>query len=419
MKEKIIITRYRSKLISVLYREEQAVEINVEEDSLIGAIFVARVSKMVHNIEAAFLEIVSDGEKIPVFYSLHDNSVHNFVDGREHDKLVEGDEIVVQITKDAVKTKAPIASAHLVLGGQYVVASRGRGKICFSSKIKNKAWREECMQEFHNRLKERDDCDLEQAHTSMSVDYLIRTLAYTDKIPWNAVVLEGMMLQNELNRILSSAGFMKAPALLKSSEAKYIAICKKYRPQEIITNEEAVYEELQKWVNADVTDTATEAPNLRWYRDDDVSLDKLYSIQTLMDGLMQKKVWMKSGAYLVIEYTEAMTVIDVNSGKIDIHKEPEEVRVRVNMEAAKVCMEQIRLRNLSGIIIIDFIDMKKENRKRIFEVLESLAKEDRIKTSIVDFTALGLVEMTRQRSQRPLYEQIREMDAKDIRHTKM
>lgn len=391
MNEKLMITSYANRMISILYMDNKPAEIHVENHSLIGDIHLARVSSVVPSIEAAFLEIMAENEKIQAFYSLKDNPVHNFADQKEHTRLIEGDEIVVQIKKDAIKTKAPIANAQLELGGQLAVLSTGQGKIFFSAKIKDSVWKQE-MELALRALQET------KGDFFFRVNCLIRTSAFTDGYTAEQIFHEVNMLQAQLLELLNTSMYKKAPMLLQKSEPKYLTLCKKYKPKVVLTDHSEVFARVQALGISEIVP--------KQYTDADITLDKLYSVQALLDNLLQKKVWMKSGAYLVIEYTEALTVIDVNSGKINLNKEPEEVRVRVNMEAASCAMEQIRLRNLSGIILIDFIDMKRENRKKLFEKLEELAKLDRIKTNIVDFTALGLVEITRQRNARPLYEEM-------------
>ncbi|HHY64395.1 MAG TPA: ribonuclease E/G, partial [Clostridiaceae bacterium] len=119
---------------------------------------------------------------------------------------------------------------------------------------------------------------------------------------------------------------------------------------------------------------------------------------------LSRKVWLKSGGYLVFDYTEALTVIDVNSGKYTGKKDFEETAFSINMEAAEAIARQVRLRNLSGIIIIDFIDMKhKEHREQVVRALKNHVKPDRIKTVVLGMTQLGLVEMTRKKVKNPLH----------------
>ena len=147
--------------------------------------------------------------------------------------------------------------------------------------------------------------------------------------------------------------------------------------------------------------------NVTFYQDEMVSLFHLYRLQRILDESLHKQVWLKSGGYLVIEPTEALTVIDVNTGKYSGKKNLRETLLKINLEAAKEVARQLRLRNLTGIIIVDFIDMKEEeDQKQLMQALRSYAASDTVKTTVVDMTALNLVEITRKKGKRPLYEQL-------------
>ena len=134
---------------------------------------------------------------------------------------------------------------------------------------------------------------------------------------------------------------------------------------------------------------------------------------------MSRKVWLKSGGYLVVEPTEALVVIDVNTGKYSEKKTLRETILKINLEAAEEIGRQLRLRNLSGIILIDFIDMAEEaDRKALLSYLEEVVKKDPIKTTVVEMTKLNLVELTRKKIHKPLHEQLaalrgREEEAKE------
>ena len=134
----------------------------------------------------------------------------------------------------------------------------------------------------------------------------------------------------------------------------------------------------------------------------------LYGIKEKLKEALKPKVWLKSGGSLIIQPTEALTAIDVNTGKaVAGKKKVQETFLKINLEAAKEIAKQIRLRNLSGIIIIDFIDMELEKDKELLmRELEEYLKKDPIKTTLVDMTALGLVEVTRMKLRKPLHEQL-------------
>ena len=171
---------------------------------------------------------------------------------------------------------------------------------------------------------------------------------------------------------------------------------------EIITDIPRVYEALTGGTNLPMKKP------VRIY-EDEYSLLKLYSLKTKINELLGKNVWLKSGAYLVIEPTEALTVIDVNTGKfIKKASDTDETFFQVNAEAAKECARQLRLRNISGMVMIDFINMKSaEKREALLQLLRAESARDEVQTDVIDYTALGLVEVTRKRIDRPLREVLR------------
>ena len=172
----------------------------------------------------------------------------------------------------------------------------------------------------------------------------------------------------------------------------------------IITDEQYLYDQLTSFLGSYSSEMAS---MLTLYTDSSYSLKKLYSIDTKMQELLVPKVWLKSGAYLVIEQTEAMYVIDVNSGKNNASKSNAEYIFNINIEAAHEIIRQISLRNLSGIIMVDFINMEDPDKnEQLLNELRKLAKQDRILTTIVDMTPLGLIEITRKKTKKALKEQI-------------
>jgi ribonuclease G len=173
---------------------------------------------------------------------------------------------------------------------------------------------------------------------------------------------------------------------------------------QIITDDIGLYNELLEFIRLT---SPQMSDRIKMYTDESYQLNKLYSIESKLEALLNKKVWLKSGAYLVIEKTEAMYVIDVNSGKNISKKANAEYIYSINAEAAKEIMYQLRLRNLTGMILVDFINMdNQEDKEHLLEELRQYAKRDMIKTMVVDMTALDLVEITRQKNKKSLAEQI-------------
>jgi ribonuclease G len=210
----------------------------------------------------------------------------------------------------------------------------------------------------------------------------------------------------QYTRIIRQAQFGTAFQLVNRSVPAYMGELKSIRMSElaeIITDDTEIYQHIKE------ESLDQECEGLRLYEDKLLPLYKLYSLETELERALSRKVWLKSGGYLVIEQTEALTVIDVNTGKFTTKKQGSEAKeagfVKTNKEAAEEIARQLKLRNLSGIIIIDFINMTQaDNNSELMMYLRSLIKNDQITTTVVDITKLGLVEITRKKSGKSLSE---------------
>lgn len=167
------------------------------------------------------------------------------------------------------------------------------------------------------------------------------------------------------------------------------------RECEIVTDDEKIY----KYLSEQKIHKLYQGCRLRFYEDALLPLYKLYNLEGIFYETYSSKVWLKSGAFLVIEYTEALTVIDVNTGKCERGKSKETTFFQINLEAALEIARQIRIRNISGIIIVDFIDMETEEyTKRLLEYMREIVNKDSVKTTVVDITKLHLMEITRKKT---------------------
>ena len=177
----------------------------------------------------------------------------------------------------------------------------------------------------------------------------------------------------------------------------------------IITDDPQIYNSLEHYLKENDLQNLSK---LHLYQDDLLPLYKLCRLEREIDLATSRQVWLKSGGYLVIDPTEALTVIDVNTGKYSGKKLRRETLKTINLEAAKEAARQIRLRNLSGIILIDFINMEnKENQKELLAFLESRLFADPVKTRLIDMTKLELVEITRKKVYKTLKEQIAALES--------
>lgn len=391
---KLIITKWNGHTLTALVSEKEILELELDDDtSVLGNVYIGKVNKVIKNLNSAFVDL---GGGKTGYYSLSDNPVPIFPDGRSisdgrSKTLSAGDEILVQVSKDAVKTKDPVLTSNLSFAGKYAVVTAGKTAIGFSTKITDKAWRESMRPK------------LEEL-SGGTVGIIVRTNAYGME---EDLMREASWLISQYQQLLQNARYRTCYSLLYREEPSYIKSLKSSPTAslaEIITDDPAVYEMLQGWLAACQPD---DLHCLRLYDDPMVSLSRVYALDTALRQATQKRVWLKSGGYLVIEPTEAMIVIDVNTGKYSGKKNQDDTIRLINREAAREICHQLRLRNLSGIIMIDFIDMKEEkDRELLLEELRSCCAHDPVKTTVVDMTKLGLVEMTRRKGKRPLWEQI-------------
>lgn len=385
---KFVITRWNGRMVTALFDGKEALEIGLEEEtSILGNIYIGTVKNIVASLNAAFVEF---GQDQVGYYSMEENKAPLFADGSKG-KLKCGSEIVVQVAKEAVKTKDPVLTANLNFTGRYAVLTAGKKTVGFSSKISDKAWKES----LRPRIAEL---------TGGQAGIIVRTNAYGFE---EALLKEVGVLYETWRKVMETARYRSSRSLLYEAEPQYqksLQSCRKGTVGEIVTDDHEVYENVRRYLSLYDPDILE---FLRLYQDPKLSLCALYSLETVMDRACQKRVWLKSGGYLVIEYTEAMSVIDVNTGKYSGKKNLEDTIRMINLEAAQEICHQLRLRNLSGIIMVDFIDMKaEEDRQLLLETLRTLALKDPVKTTVVDMTQLNLVEMTRKKEKRPLWEQM-------------
>ncbi len=391
---KLIFTTLRGRHAAVLASEKRILQFEFEGEEAaeqIGTIYIGKVRNVVKNLNAAFVEYKPG---INGYYSLNDNRVHIFADGTRSDRMLKsGDEIVVQISKAAIKTKDAVLSGELTLTGRYVaVMARNGVSLGISTKIRDKKWREV--------FKEQWESEYNHYFNDNSLSFIIRTNAY--EADFTSVIAEARTLAERLEKIYRNASFRTPHSVLYSPDSFAISKIRDLYKQdtiEIVTDDREIYDEL---MNSEYSDN-----QIRFY-EDTYPLSSLYNLETSLERALGKTVWLKSGGYLVIEPTEAMTVIDVNTGKNIEKKSPEDVYYKTNLEAAAEIAFQLRLRNLSGIIIVDFIDMKEEEHNlELLNVFRQHLNLDPVKTTLVDMTALGLVEVTRKKIKQPLHEQMR------------
>lgn len=378
---KLILTRLSGRIVSAVWNGNQIVSFSLsgtDSQAAVGDIYLGRVKSLAKNISAAFIEIA--GGQI-CYCNLLKSSA----------KLKPGDELLVQVTREAIKTKDAVVSRELSLSGKYAVLAENGGRIAVSSKITDKKKRES-LQRLMTPL-----CEGEAG-------FILRT--NSREAEEEEILREAERLLGEWKTLREKAQFRTCFTKLYGGIPEYLKLMQDLPAREltdIVTDQKDLFEDAQAYLSSCQPE---DAEKLCFYEDPLLALPKLYSLETVWERALQKRVWLKSGGYLVIEPTEALTVIDVNTGKYDGHKNREETFYLINREAAKEIAFQLRLRNLSGIILVDFIDMESEEKRlSLLRELEEWLKKDPIKTVLVEMTKLHLVEITRKKIRKPIYEQ--------------
>ena len=394
---RIISTKISGRLVSALVDEFDIKEFKISESVEgevsfnIGDIIIGRVENIVRNINACFVEIFPG---IQAYLPLSDNMNLIYANGKSGGAVVVDDLILVQIAKLPTKTKSYSLTTDFTLIGKYAVLKPGLDRVHLSSKFKEEA--------NYNEIKSRFMPLGEKFVRESGAGAIIRKSA-------------GLLSEKELEDALYDL-YVKFVSIINRGKhgVKYERIFKEIPEhlslirdnciniEKIMTDDDETYREYEEYLKGF---SVTDLKKLFYYNDEMMSLSTLYSINTTLFKALSKKVWLKSGAYIVIEYTEALTVIDVNSGKAISGKSTNiETFMKINLEAAREIADQLRLRNLSGIIIVDFIEIPKSREKELLNTMEAYLKEDNTKSNVADITKLGLMEITRRRTGRPIHE---------------
>lgn len=388
MGNKLLITKLTQNNITyiatALYSEKQLLELyleSTEQESILNNIYVGRVKDIVKNLNAAFIEI-APGK--PCYYSLEDCKNPFYVKKINSPRMVQGDEVVVQVVKENIKTKPPKVSTNLNFTGNYLVLTTENTSLGISKKLPA-----ESRERLRQQLK---------ACRNDKFGLIVRTNAASAEL--SEIFKEYEALKQEYEQLTQNAMHRTCFSCLKKSPPEFLSIIKNLHQaelEEIITDEPEILTQLEQ--------AGTKAA---FYEDKLLSLKSLYSLEARLKEALQEKVWLKSGGYLVIQPTEALTVIDVNSGKSVAKKNVQEHYLKINLEAAEEIAHQLRLRNISGIIIIDFIDMKEQTAKdELMLQLRQFVKKDSVPVQVVDMTRLNLVELTRKKVRKSLAEQLK------------
>lgn len=386
MQRKIYVTGYKHFWMTAVYEDEILVDLFADEpetSGILDRIYIGKVKNIVKNIQAAFVDIGG----VEGYYSLEENKNHIFTGKKNvNAPLVPGDEILVQVCRENLKTKAPALTSQISLAGKYMVLKGQKPSVGISSKITDVLEKQRLRQLF-------------EKWTGDSFGFVVRTKAAG--VSELALEQEMTALKTKYEDILKRSQYLKCFSEVYKEADEYIRRIADMEDENLVkvsTDIPEVYAQVKAHLHQ--TDVV-------FYEDTQMPLIKLLSLETKIERLMKPQVWLKSGGSIIISSTEAMVVIDVNTGKFVGKKKLEETYFLINMEAADEIARQLRLRNLSGIILIDFIDMKEDAQKeKLMAHLKSAVSKDPTKTVVVDMTKLNLVEMTRKKEKKPLHEQL-------------
>ena len=392
LEQKIIITETKGRRLTALFENNKVVELHYSSDKTkpyrLGEIYVGKVKKILPNRAGAFVEI---GNHMECYYPLEEKCTPVFTAKYGKNALVAGDELLVQIHTEALKTKQPSVTGNLSFTGKYAVITSGNHTAGVSNKLE-KTKKEELLAWW------------KEASLSFPGEFGIIFRTNAGEAPKEQILTDIQKLYDEYTQIIQYGKTRTCFSCIRKAEDSAISILRDLRQDSLkeivvdaVCENGKLYQETEEFLKREQPE---DLPLLRPYTDDSYPLMKCYNLEQETSLVLQERVWMKSGAYLVIQPTEALTVIDVNSGKCQKKKQ---AFLQVNYEAAAEAARQIRLRNLSGIILIDFINLSDMSEKEaLMKHLQEELYLDRNPGKVVDMTKLQLVEITRKKIRKTL-----------------
>ncbi|NPA16800.1 Rne/Rng family ribonuclease [Persephonella sp.] len=389
MNRELVIISSRDLYLYVIYEDGEAVELRVEYRDLLkqsGNIYKGKVKRVVPAMNAAFVDIGEDRE---AFLPLKD--IHNCNDVKPNEN------IIVQVKRAAVSSKGAKLSCKITLPGKYLVLIPNNPHISISSKIDDKDEKE--------KIKDHIQWLLEPFNEEQ-YGYIIRTSAVDASD--EAIIEDFLSLKQLWENIQKLSRKKRTPTLLYEESSKVFGILRDYAGKftKIVSDDIKKLKEIKEYIKKNFKQEIKLEP----YRKRKVSLYSYYEVDKVISKILNPYVWLKNGGYLVIEETEALVSIDVNSGSHCKHRSLEETAYHTNIEAMREIARHLRLRDLGGIIVIDFIDMKDEEKKKaLIEQFKEEVKKDKRPVKIKSFTSLGLLELTRKKLEDSLIKQLTEI----------
>lgn len=409
MQSEILINQVPGETRAAIVEKSGHMELHIERSrdrGVVGSVVKGRVTRVLPGMQAAFVDI---GLEKAAFlyvgdYLEEDADVEAEGDeeaprprrrrnggGRGTPKiesvLAEGQEIVVQVAKEPIGTKGARITSHVAIPGRHLVLTPWSQRVGVSRRIESDRERRR-LREIARRLRPPD------------LGFIIRTAGESARE--EDIAADIRYLTEVWDEIQARKAEVRAPAVLYREPALPLRIIRDFATSEttrIVVDDPSVHAELQRFLERFV---AEPRPRLELYTGRTPLFDE-FDIEPRIDANLGRKVWLKSGGYLIIDQSEALTAIDVNTGRFVGRSDLEETVLRTNLEAVKEIVFQLKFRNIGGLIIIDLIDMDvAENREKVYRALREELRHDKAKTNILKISELGLVEMTRKRTRENL-----------------
>lgn len=412
MSSEIIVNTTGRETRVALMEHNQLTEFHIDrgrDRGYVGNVYKGRVVRVLPGMQAAFVDVGLDraaflyvGDIYPEFLDMpnpepvspeetviEESPRNQPRQGQPaiQDLLKEGQEIVVQVAKDPIGTKGARLTTHITLPGRYIVFMPTVEHVGISRRIdKDKERR---------RLR-----DFVERHRPKGAGFIVRTVCAGQ--PEKILRQDMDYLLHTWEKIQKGAKTGKAPQLLHADYGLVVRFLRDNLRDDvhrIVVDNKGSFDEIMDFMNGFMPQFKE---RVHLYKGKEPVFD-VYGVETELQRSTGRKVWLKSGGYLVIDQTEALTAIDINSGKFVGTSSLEETTTKINLEACKEIAYQLRLRNIGGLVIIDFIDMDREgNREKVYRCIEEEIRHDKARTNVLKISELGLVEMTRKRVQEDL-----------------
>ena len=379
------------------------------EDRIVGSIFKGKIQNLEDGLQAAFVDIglqkaafLYAGDYVENIELIEEENESRGRRNRGRNGagrrvpsvetlLHEGQEIVVQIAKEPIGSKGARITSHVSIAGRHLVLTPWAQRVGVSRRIESDRERRR-LREIVNRIRPQD------------LGFIIRTAGEGTReadleadVRYLTTVWDDVQIQKDQ---------VRAPEALYKEPALPLRVIRDFATSEtkrIVVDSQQAYEEMRSFVDRFVADPK---PVIKLYEGKEPIFDH-FGAESQIDANLGRKVWLKSGGYLIIDQSEALTAIDVNTGRYVGRRDLEDTVLRTNLEAVREVVKQLRFRNIGGLIIIDLIDMESlENREKTFRALQDAIRQDKAKTNILKISELGLVEMTRKRTRENLVQML-------------